>query len=128
MISLLVIFSILVTHYFADFIMQDEEWATNKSKSIKALLKHTVVYTTCWIPVISILGLLTCYSPNMLWFIPITFVLHTLTDYITSRIVSKKFAKGEFGSPIPNTGAFSVIGFDQLLHYSQLFLTYYLLR
>jgi hypothetical protein len=61
-------------------------------------------------------------------FVFITFVLHTTTDYYTSRIVSKKFANNHYGSPIPNFGAFSIIGFDQVLHYVQLFLTYYYLR
>jgi hypothetical protein len=64
---------------------------------------------------------------DVLAFVGITFVAHTITDYITSRIVSRKFANKEFGSPIPNTGAFTVIGFDQVLHYIQLFGTYYLL-
>ena len=57
----------------------------------------------------------------------ITFILHFATDYITSRIVSKRFADKYYGSPIPNFGAFSIIGLDQVLHYAQLFLTYYLL-
>jgi hypothetical protein len=58
----------------------------------------------------------------------ITFITHTATDYFTSRIVSKKFAKQEYGSPIPNFGAFTIIGIDQVLHYIQLFLTYQLLK
>jgi len=61
-------------------------------------------------------------------FFPITFILHTLTDYFTSKIVKYKFNKKHYGSFIPNFGAFTIIGLDQLLHYIQLFLTYYLLK
>jgi hypothetical protein len=57
-------------------------------------------------------------------FLGITFISHFITDYITSRIVKRKFENNEYGSPIPNFGAFSIIGFDQVLHYTQLFLTY----
>lgn len=64
----------------------------------------------------------------VLSFVGITFICHTATDYVTSRIVSKKFAKGHYGSAIPNFGAFTIIGFDQILHYIQLFLTYYILK
>ena len=31
--------------------------------------------------------------------------------------MSRKFERKEFGSPIPNTGGFTVIGLDQVLHY-----------
>jgi hypothetical protein len=57
----------------------------------------------------------------------LTFLCHFITDYITSRIVKKRFEDKYYGSPIPNLGAFTVIGFDQVLHYAQLFLTYYFL-
>ena len=67
------------------------------------------------------------WTPWMITFPLITFVFHTLTDYFTSKIVSRKFANQEYGSPIPNFGAFTVIGFDQVLHYVQLFLTYHFL-
>jgi hypothetical protein len=39
--------------------------------------------------------------------------------------VSKKFADHYYGSPIPNFGAFSTIGFDQVLHYVQLIITWW---
>lgn len=65
------------------------------------------------------------FTLKFLLFFLITFVTHTITDYITSRIVSKKFANKHLGSPIPNFGAFSMIGFDQVIHYGTLFLTYH---
>lgn len=130
--NLIEIFSIFIIHWIADFIFQDEKWALGKSKNWDDLLMHTVTYSMIWIGA----GLIWCLfdienaskiAGYILWFAPITFITHTITDYYTSRIVSKKFAKQEYGSSIPNIGAFSWIGFDQILHYLQLFGTYWLL-
>jgi hypothetical protein len=136
--SLIVVLSIIFIHWVADFIFQAEEWANNKSKSLKPLLKHTITYSFIWYvvmvsisvwgnhfggPSIKELG----WSPWMGLFPVITFVFHTITDYFTSKIVSKRFVDQYYGSPIPNFGAFTIIGFDQVLHYTHLFLTYYLL-
>lgn len=129
-------FYIIVIHYIADFIFQAEEWAENKSKHNWALIMHTITYTAVWIVPAAFLFNFACdgsifgtciYSNKLFIFLGVTFVLHTITDYFTSRIVSKRFADKYYGSPIPNLGAFSIIGFDQVLHYAQLFLTYYLL-
>lgn len=115
--------TILVTHWIADFIFQDEKWASSKSKNTSDLLKHTSLYSTLWfIPMVFIIGV---YSS--LIFIVVTFIFHTLTDYFTSKIVTKRFEQQYYGSKIPNFGAFTIIGFDQLLHYLQLFLTFKIL-
>jgi hypothetical protein len=121
---MMVAFFIVVIHFIADFIFQAEEWETNKSKSNFVLFKHVAAYTIIW----SVSGLFIFSDPfKYLIFLLVTFVAHFTTDYFTSRIVSRKFANNEYGSPIPNFGAFTVIGFDQVLHYGQLFLTYHLL-
>ena len=121
--NLIEIFSIIIIHWIADFIFQDEKWALGKSKNWNDLLAHTSIYSLIWFTIaIFIFPMEKC----LIFWIS-TLILHTITDYFTSRIVSKKFAKQEYGSAIPNIGAFSWIGFDQVLHYIQLFLTYYLL-
>lgn len=127
-------FIIICVHYVADFIFQAEEWATNKSKSNMVLFSHVITYSIVWVlPALAILANLRpsetteWYVYSTLLFFILTFLSHFITDYITSRIVSKKFENKHFGSPIPNFGAFSVIGFDQVLHYAQLFATFYLL-
>jgi hypothetical protein len=132
------ILGIIIIHWFADFLMQDEKWAINKSKDNNALLDHVLNYSLIWFYAvffllsfdkviieksfesISLQWLLT-YS---LLFAQITFVAHFITDYFTSRIVSKMFAQNKYGSSIPNFGAFTMIGIDQVLHYIQLFCTY----
>ena len=45
---MMIAFIIVVIHFVADFIFQAEEWATNKSKSFKALVKHTAMYSFIW--------------------------------------------------------------------------------
>lgn len=114
---------LLFAHWVGDFVCQDQEWALNKSKSFIALLKHTLTYTI-------VLGLF--FSPilkeNIILFLLINFVAHTIIDYVTSKIVARRFENKYLGGVIPNLGAFSVIGFDQVLHYIILFVTlqYYL--
>lgn len=135
--NLIEIFSIIIIHWFADFIMQDEKWALGKSKNWNDLLKHTFTYSFIWFFILIVIGLIgwvpnpnfyNFYTPSfIILFVITTFICHTITDYFTSRIVSKKFEKQEYGSSIPNIGAFSWIGFDQILHYLQLFITYWLL-
>lgn len=175
--TIIEIIAIFVIHWIADFIMQDEKWALGKSKNIKDLLSHTLVYTICWIPFIYyVKWYYNIEGPNSLGlFILITFIAHTITDYYTSKIVSKRFnletpftltlnshyydngdilsksyifsegknkkvivldnnagvdsgiykLKVKLYNGFPNLGAFTIIGFDQVLHYLQLFLTYY---
>ena len=120
---------IIIIHWVADFIFQDEKWATEKSKSIKMLLYHTSTYSVIWffmnvIVVLSGYGKYNQHIFGMLVFFPlVTFIFHTITDFFTSKLVSKLFKNGELGSSIPNFGAFTYIGYDQVLHYIQLFLT-----
>ncbi len=130
--NLIEIFSIIIVHWFADFLMQDEKWALGKSKNWSHLLKHTTTYSLCWLFLGSLYWVFTKSFPtiplNLWYFVIITFIFHTITDYFTSRIVSKKFENKEYGSSIPNMGAFSIIGIDQVLHYIQLFTTFYILK
>ena len=146
MISLQVIFAIIVCHWLADFVFQTDKMAKGKSEKWEDLLNHTFVYSI-------IIGFSSCFflspykygvlEPSL--FMIITFVCHTITDYFTSRFNSKLYAKVEKyraleaanltypsdyykkkeGLAIHNF--FVAIGADQLLHYAQLFLTYYFL-
>lgn len=118
------IFIILVVHYFADFIMQTNYQAKNKSKNIEALISHTGDYTAVWylVGVVYMAFNMDTYNVgSMSLFLLFTFVIHTLTDYITSRITSYYHKRG-------NTRKFFwVIGADQILHYAQLFICYQIL-
>lgn len=109
---------ILIIHFLADFGLQTHDQATNKSSSIKWLLYHTGSYSVIWLIAMYI------YMQNLenaLLFAGITFILHTITDYITSRMGKPFWDKKDLHN------GFVIVGFDQVLHYIQLFYTFKLI-
>lgn len=102
----MLIATILLVHWIADFVLQKREWANNKSKSIIALGKHCAVYSLCLMPFIFPFGV-------MYW--AINSFGHFVIDFCTSKATSKLYLKGDYHN------FFVVIGFDQLLHYTLLF-------
>lgn len=120
MISLYEVFAILFIHWVGDFVCQTDWMAKNKSKSWKPLLLHTGTYSVIF-PFLGVIIFPVGYFWEVLLFTVITFACHTITDYFTSRLNSKLWADGKVHN------FFVSIGFDQTLHYVQLFLTYYLL-
>lgn len=131
MLSLTEIFVILICHWVFDFIMQSHYQATNKSKNNKALFEHVLTYSLAWFLVgilylnINIFLPLDQYKElaiDVIVFTSITFICHFITDYFTSRLNTYLWNKKDVHN------FFVSIGGDQLLHYFQLFLTYYLLK
>lgn len=116
------IVAIVCVHWIADFTCQTGWMAANKSKDNWVLLEHTAIYST--IMLIMAITLTNALIGSFIFFI-ITFVAHTATDYVTSRITSRQFAKKTYYTPFPNLGAFTTIGADQMLHAIQLFVTWY---
>ena len=107
---------LLFTHWVADFIFQTNWEATNKSKNNIALLSHTTKYSI--IMLLPVVFNLTFTLEDIAAFWAITFFCHTITDFFTSRINSKLWAKQDVHN------FFVSIGFDQFLHALQLGLTY----
>lgn len=127
MISFNIIILILLVHWFADFHFQSDRLARSKATSISALTEHIVIYTFTWIIWAFALFEACSNSLGEMWikcgiFGGITFVCHWITDYFTSKKVKKLFDMQDFHN------GFVVIGFDQILHYVQLFATYIWLR
>lgn len=116
--SAFIILTLLIVHWFADFCLQTQEQGMNKSKSIKYLLMHTTVYSLVWLVPIFII---TLDIGRTVGFVIITFICHTLTDYVTSKISKHYYERNKYYGIL---GFWSIIGFDQVLHYAQLFLTY----
>lgn len=97
-------------HFLADFVMQTNEMAQNKSTSLRWLTIHICVYTTFFVA----FG----------WqFALINGAAHWIVDFFTSKATSYLWKKKEVHY------FFVVIGFDQALHLTILFLTtQYILR
>ena len=120
MVSLVVVFVILFSHWFGDFYCQTSKMAANKSKSLAWLTAHCLTYiavigATLFLPYIT-------YKPlEFLLFLLINFALHMSIDAVTSRITAYLYQRNRIHD------FFVVIGFDQFLHYACLFTTYVLL-
>ena len=121
MMSLFTIFSIIIIHWFADFVLQTHWQATNKSKDNEALTLHVLSYSTVWLLVANVYSIITGNYLVLAFFPIITFICHWVTDYFTSRLNAKLWVKGDVHN------FFVSVGFDQVLHYVQLFLTFYFL-
>lgn len=115
--SIELIIYIMLIHFLADFALQTHEQAINKSSDNLFLVYHVGLYSSIWLlamPVV--MGVFEAFC-----FACITFVFHYGTDYITSRVNKSFFSKENYHD------GFVGVGFDQLLHYIQLFLTFKLL-
>lgn len=120
--NLIEIFSIIFTHWVADFVLQTNKQAKEKSKSNKQLTLHVLSYSIVWLLIANVYSIITNNYLVVSLFPIITFICHWITDYFTSRLNTKLWNKGDVHN------FFVSVGFDQVLHYIQLFLTYYLLK
>lgn len=112
-LPLSVIFIILVSHFIADFIIQTDYQAKNKYKGGMALIDHVNSYS-----IFMGLSSLLYLSFEHAWvFAGITIITHYLIDLVSSNVGKIFWKKGD------TRQGFMVVGFDQLLHYIQLFLT-----
>lgn len=108
--------TLLLVHYIADFFVQTDKQAKNKSISNFALTKHVFNYTLCFIPVILIFN----YKDfsNLVLSLNLIFVTHYLTDWVTSRLSKFFFENKNYRA------GFQVVGLDQILHYLSLYLIF----
>ena len=115
-----VLFIILV-HWFADFVLQTHHMSTRKSSSNYYLTLHVTVYAFAtiflWALVLPLLQIHLTFNGVWLSVIAI-FAMHWVTDYFTSRWTSRLYKEENYHD------FFVVIGFDQVLHYTQLLLTF----
>lgn len=112
---------ILFIHFIADFIVQTDWMAKNKSTSSKALSSHVLSYGGTFIVLYPLFySLFGTNFQTYASFIVINVVLHGIIDFITSRIASKFHKEGKIHN------FFVTIGFDQFLHTIIFINTYYL--
>jgi hypothetical protein len=118
MISLYSISTILICHWLADFFFQTDEMAKGKSSDNSWLSAHVGVYS---------LGLLAVVLLNYnVWentgyavaWLGINTIAHFFTDWVTSRASSSMWKDNRIHD------FFTIIGFDQTLHYLTLIGTF----
>jgi hypothetical protein len=111
---------IMFVHWLADFVCQPSKMAQNKSKNILVLAGHAVVYGA--VLLYSMLFLSLRYEAiagleQILQFGLINMVLHFITDGITSQFTRRLWEKQYVH------GFFTMIGFDQFIHFTTLAIT-----
>ncbi len=109
MISLTTLLALFAVHFIADFFVQTEHQALNKSKNIWPLARHCITYAICFLPFGIVFAILTG-------------MMHMVVDYATSKMTSSLWAKGE------TRKFFQVIGLDQFLHAASLVTMYVILN
>ena len=132
-LELVLVLQIVFAHWVSDFVLQSGWMATNKSKNWQELLAHVATYTasmTVLMFVMAILlsdtvikfnminGIILAMTPTayMAWIL-LNGVLHLITDAVTSRITYKLWGRSKMHE------FFVVVGFDQMIHYTCLFVT-----
>ena len=112
------IMTVIAMHWVADFVLQTDWQAKNKSKDNFALLFHVTTYTIC----IFVCGIFLLSNELTLQNIKIwetwalaNGIVHFGVDYVTSRINTYLWNKGRVHD------FFVMVGFDQMIHYACLF-------
>jgi hypothetical protein len=116
MFSTYTVLSVLFCHWFFDFFLQTPEMANGKSKEHKPLADHVYVYSI-GLMVMCLLNIFILQPHQIIVFVLVNATAHYFTDYLTSRATSSLYREERYRE------FFSVIGLDQFIHYTTLFLT-----
>jgi uncharacterized membrane protein HdeD (DUF308 family) len=113
-----VVLVLLFTHWVADFVMQTDYQALNKSEKWLVLLGHSAIYAGVFCLLFFIAYLVYPHLPGFIAIASIggtLLVSHFTIDAVTSRVNKWLWGKGL------RYWFFISIGFDQWLHYAVLF-------
>ncbi len=130
MISIVDITIILLAHFVADFLFQNNWMSRGKSNNILKLSVHIMMYTIILFLICT--GLVFTNDEFTIKaaaeFAVISGLLHFAVDFFTSKITSYQHKNNMMGSDdFPNLGFFTTIGFDQFLHTIMLLWVYTLI-
>lgn len=122
--STTIIISLLVIHYIADYLFQTRRQGNGKASSLYLLGEHVFTYMNVFgigLCLMMVTGIAPNIVPDIWIFMCITFLLHFVTDFVTSKATKKLWAqKKEYAT-------FAVMGLDQLLHTTGLVITWQLI-
>ena len=116
----LLFFGLLFVHFLADFLVQTDWQAVNKSKDVEALSRHVATYTATFLIFLPFMCEVTIGrvpSSIIILFCVATFATHWITDYVTSRIAAYYYQKED------RHAFFAMVGLDQFIHQATLLLT-----
>lgn len=120
-----IVLILLIIHYIADYVFQPHRIGANKWNNFDLLTEHVFTYTIIFWFIGTFSAVLLHLSYNdtikVLYFCIITFICHLTTDYFTSKWTHRLYEEQKYHN------FFLVLGFDQLLHFTQIILTYYFL-
>lgn len=115
---------IIWAHFVADFMLQNDKMAQNKSTSNIWLTNHIIVYSAAMLgimaPFVYFMDSATSHI-QLLWllvWVTINGALHWITDWCSSRATSYLWQKGD------RHNFFVVIGADQAIHLSTMVVTW----
>ena len=109
---------LLGIHFIADFVLQSGWMAQNKSKSNWPLFCHIATYFITFLFLLVVIVRPGNFEA-VFFYTFINAVVHFLVDFVTSRINSYLWVKGDIHN------FFVGIGFDQLIHSATLISTAY---
>jgi hypothetical protein len=102
---------ILISHWVGDYLLQFNAIANQKSKSLRWLTLHVVIYTAALFT-----GVLFVFPlQDALYYCAVNAGLHFVTDFFTGKLSAKY-------KPNPRM-FYPIIGFDQMIHTVTLLLT-----
>ena len=98
---------LLFVHWLADFVLQSDRIAKEKSSNNLMLFYHCLIYGTMFAGA----TIMANYGVKGLWYGLLIGLIHFPVDYVTSRLNSKFYKAGK------NHEFFVSIGFDQWIHF-----------
>lgn len=115
---------LFVIHWIGDYLLQTRVQGNGKSSSNKLLLEHTIAYSVFLGLGVSLMALVFNMSmsiESIIQYTVLNFVLHTATDWLTSRATKNLWSRRK------EWETFAIMGFDQLVHMTCLVVTYCML-
>lgn len=124
-IEISVLLFLFLIHWIGDYLLQTRAQGNGKSSNNKLLLEHTITYSAfigLGVFTMALVFNMPVTIESIVQYAVINFVLHTATDWVTSRMTKSLWTRRQ------EWATFAVMGFDQLIHMTCLVVTYGLLK